>query len=279
MLNCIGPTINVSFVIPTLNQADFLKRCIDSCLSQRIAKAEVLVQDGGSSDETLDILEHYTGRVDWVSQPDGGQSDAVNQAIARARGDIIAWINSDDYYPNSEVVKRVLEMFESNSRLDIVYGDGMFVNPSGQVLRRYEATQFQNPRWAFISRASSPCAQPAVFFRRELYLAIGGLREDLDWTLDQELFLRMFAAARTWRYLPEVLAHMTLHSDAKSVRGIAKQVRESAKVKKEFLQSRQGTTVEYAMVTWCTAKMQLYRLAMATGVIRAYWASRRWLAR
>ena len=267
--------VPVSFVIPTLNQAGYLGRCLESCFSQRIEGAEILVQDGGSTDGTLEILHRYGDRVDWVSQPDDGQSDAINQAIGRARGELIAWINSDDYYAYEHVVSDVVRILESNRDIDLVYGDGMFVDPQGRSLRRYRASEFQDPRRAFISRGSSPCAQPAVFFKRELFERVGGLRDDLHWTMDQELWMRMFTAASTWRYVPKVLANLTLHEDAKSVRAIGAQIRESARVKQEFLRSHDGSWQEYAMVHWCVFKQQLYRLALGSGLIQVFWAALR----
>src|SRR5690348_1916374 len=115
--------MKVSFVIPTRNHAAFIRRCIDSCLAQNLADFEILVLDGNSTDGTQDILRSYGDRVWWRSEPDGGQSDAVNKGVEIARGQLIAWINSDDYYAGPSVLSSVLKEFESGA--DFVYGDGL----------------------------------------------------------------------------------------------------------------------------------------------------------
>src|SRR6266496_688798 len=100
--------MRVSFVIPTRNQARFIRRCIDRCLEQGIDDSEIIVVDGLSSDGTQDILASYGERVRWTSEADAGQSDAINKGIARASGEIVAWINSDDYYADAQAVRAVV---------------------------------------------------------------------------------------------------------------------------------------------------------------------------
>ncbi len=251
--------IRVSFVIPTLNQASFIERCVRSCLSQAIQDSEIIIQDGGSTDGTIEILKSFGNSIRWCSEPDSGQSDAVNRAVKRANGDIVAWINSDDYYPEANVVSCVCETFTNNDKLDIVYGDGLFVNDEGAALRKYKSFQFTDARSIFMSRPSSPCAQPAVFFKRSLFNQVGGLREDLHWTMDFELWLRMFQASQGWKYVPKVFAHLTLHSGAKSVHGVSKQIREIATVKRAYLRDNHGSAFEHAQVVLGSVRLHFYR--------------------
>src|SRR5678815_5771239 len=93
--------MRLSFVIPTRNQGRFIGQCIDGCLAQEVPDSEVLVVDGASTDDTRDVLGRYGERVRWISEPDRGQSDAVNKGVRMARGELIAWINSDDYYAST----------------------------------------------------------------------------------------------------------------------------------------------------------------------------------
>jgi glycosyltransferase involved in cell wall biosynthesis len=120
--------MQVSFVIPTLNQAAFIRRCLDRCLEQNLPDAEIIVRDGLSTDGTQDVLREYGERIRWVSEKDDGQSQAINRGIESACGEIIAWINSDDYYTGPGVLKRVLEVFDSDGALEIVYGDAGLVD-------------------------------------------------------------------------------------------------------------------------------------------------------
>lgn len=261
----------VSFIVPSLNQGDFIKRCLDSCLQQKIENWEILVQDGGSTDQTLDILAQYGHKISVVSKHDKGQSDAINQAIARANGEIIAWINSDDYYPDDTVLQTVCEAFEQNEGLDIVYGDGMFVDAKKRALRRFQGFHFRDPRKTLIRHPTSPIAQPAVFFRRDLFLNVGGLRDDLHWAMDHELWFRLFMEARESEYIPQCFAHQTLHEDAKSVRGLSEQVREIHSFKMEYLKSNEGRWIERMQVRFGTMKMAVYRMALQTGLVRLLW--------
>ena len=261
----------VSFIVPTLNQADFLNRCLDSCLTQTIPNFEVVVQDGGSKDGSLDILRTYGNSVDWVSEPDSGQSDAINKAIDRCNGEVIAWINSDDYYPTDRVAETICTAFDSDAELDIVYGDGLFIDTSEKPLRKFSSFQFSNPRQTLIQRPTSPVAQPALFFKRKLFVRVGKLREDLHWAMDHELWFRMFSAARRWKYIPEVFAHQTFHPDAKSIRGMKTQFREIQKIKIDFLKLNQGSWTEYFHVYKSVLNFHAYHFATKTGLINFYW--------
>lgn len=226
--------MKVSFVIPTRNQAAFIRRCIESCLAQALPGAEILVVDGVSTDGTQAILESYAGHIRWTSEPDSGQAQAVNKGVARATGELIAWINSDDCYEDAQVLGDVVAAFEADPKLDVLYGDAVMVDARGELIRSYRNRAFTRPEDLLVSPIGP--AQPATFFRRELFQRVGGLREDLHWALDYDLFLRMFAAARKTRYLRRVLARATYHPGAKSIRGMLQQIRESGALKREHLQ-------------------------------------------
>ena len=113
--------MKVSIITPSLNQAQFIERSIQSVLAQQWRPLEHIVFDGGSTDGTLDILKKYDGQLRWVSEPDKGQSDAVNKGIRTATGDVIGWLNSDDiYYPGA--VKLAAEFLAAHPEFDAVYG-------------------------------------------------------------------------------------------------------------------------------------------------------------
>jgi glycosyltransferase involved in cell wall biosynthesis len=259
----------VSFVIPTRNQAPFIRRCIDGCLEQALPQAEVIVVDGLSTDGTQEILAGYGSRIRWVSEADAGQSDAINKGVRMARGDLIAWINSDDYYPGPNVLRRVLARFQADDQLDIVYGDGVMVDVHGQPIRLHRGRKFSCLKQMLIHPASF-VMQPAVFFRKSLFEAVGGVAVDLKWTMDYELWLRMFPRARKVRYVPDRFACATYHADAKSVRGLLAQVRELCMLKRRYeslfalslldrLSMRVGMLSLYAY--WLAVKLHLKRVA------------------
>lgn len=260
--------MRVSFVIPTRNQARFIRRCIDSCLAQEIRDSEIVVVDGASSDGTQAILTSYGPRVSWTSEPDGGQADAVNKGVARCRGEVVAWINSDDFYSASDVLSMVLAAFAERATRDVVYGDALTVDEDERPLRPYGTRTASSAKDALLSPIS-PSMQPATFFRRSLFLDIGGLRADLHYALDYELWLRMFARAREILYLRRTLACATYHQDAKSVVNMGRQIRETVAVKREYQGRMKLGFTERVRLEAGIASLYLYRAVVRAGIKRA----------
>lgn len=259
--------LHVSHVIPSLNQGRFLARCIDSCLAQCDGANEIIVVDGGSTDETADRLAGYDDRVQWTSKPDLGQADAVNKGVARARGDIIAWINADDFYPRRDILERVVETFGEDSRLDIVYGDGLRVDAWGRPIRPHLARRIRRPADILIA-PSSFAMQPAVFFRKKLFVRCGGLRPELHWAPDYDFWLRAFPLARATCYLPGALAYATYHPGAKSVHGMLSQIRQIRAIKRHYAKRFALGLADRARVQAGVASLYLYLGAVKLGLRR-----------
>lgn len=258
--------MQLSFVIPTRNQARFIGRCIDSCLQQAVGEAEVIVVDGASTDDTLAVLRRYGDRVRWSSRPDTGQGQAVNRGVTSAGGEIVAWINSDDFYAGPDGLPAVLAAF-GEPEVDIVYGRGRTVDASGRTLRATCGRALRS--CADLLMMPSGLLQPAVFFRRRLFLEVGGLREDLHYALDYDLWLRMFPRARATRYLDRELACATYHAEAKSIAGLWEQVRELAALKRLHRPSFELSWAQDLRVRLGTASLYAYWAAVRTGLRRA----------
>lgn len=255
----------VSFVIPTRNHARFIRTCIDSCLAQNLPSFEILVMDGASTDDTVEILKSYGDRVRWVSEPDKGQSDAINKAIKAARGEIIAWINSDDYYPHGDVLKHVLAKFDESPDVDIVYGHGWMVDVDQKKLKRFEAYRI-NELKEMVIHGRCFVMQPAVFFKRELFLSVGGVASDLHLTMDYDLWMRLFPAARQMRFLDEDLACAVSHADAKSVANSWKQIREMHAVKRRYIPQFGLGKRDWVKLLAGETVIYTYGLAVRTGL-------------
>lgn len=221
--------MRVSFVIPTRNQARFIRRCLDGCLAQKLEDFEIIVSDGLSTDGTQDVLASYGDRISWTSERDSGQAEAVNKGVARATGEVVAWINSDDYYPDAGCLQAVISEFERDPETDVVYGDAFVVTGDGAPIRPYRNRTFSSARDVIVAPIGP--SQPATFFRRRLFMEVGGLRTDLHYALDYELWIRMFARARRIRRVPRVLACVTFHPDAKSTYAMLPQIREATRAK------------------------------------------------
>src|SRR5258705_11415739 len=254
--------------MPTRNQAGFISTCIDSCFAQGVANAEVIVVDGASTDDTRDVLARYGDRIRWTSEQDSGQSDAINKGVRAATGDIIAWINSDDYYASPDALAPLLKIFDEDPTVDIVYGDGTMVDAKGRILRSYPSRDYTTIEDLVIIPASF-VLQPVLLFRRQLFLDVGGLDEKLHYTLDYELFLRMFPRARKVVHVRHHVAHAVYHQDAKSIRGMRKQIVASMQVKHRYASKLSLSTVQRARLYTGMASLWAYYAATRLGLKRA----------
>ncbi len=202
----------ISVVTPSYNQGDFIEETILSVLTQDYAKREYLILDGGSTDESVDIIRRYADQLDyWVSEPDRGQSHAINKGFGMTRGDVLTWINSDDVYlPGA--LSAVAECFSTHPEVDLVYGDFVYTDLQGKVLRRRKVfSKISYDHMVF----HDYLGQPAVFFRRSLFEQVGLVDESLYYSMDWDLFIRMWKVARPM-HLPRVLATFRLNHAAKT---------------------------------------------------------------
>lgn len=204
----------VSIVMPSFNQSRFIGKSIDSVLSQNYKHIELLVCDGGSNDKTQTILEEYSKkdpRIQWWSKPDKGPSHALNNAIRKARGTIIGWLNSDDIYAEN-AFSAVLAEFARNPETIMVYGQGQHVDVNEIPLGPYPTL----PPSIGIKAFANGCfiCQPTAFFRRSLFTMLGPLNESLSTAFDYEYWLRAFYAFPTRiGFVDKLLASSRLHDN------------------------------------------------------------------
>jgi glycosyltransferase involved in cell wall biosynthesis len=259
--------MHVSFVIPTRNQARFIEQCINSCIAQQIEDSEIIVVDGASTDNTRDVLGTYQDRIRWVSEPDRGQSDAINKGVRMAKGELIAWINSDDYYATNRSMRALVDAFDAEPDVDIAYGNGIRVDGDGNEIGLYRAHPIANVG-DIVKHPASFVLQPAVLFRRQLFLDVGGVDETLHYTMDYELWIRMFAAARRVRYIPADIACARYHADAKSIAAMGKQIREMISVKQRGAAQLRLGVLSRAWMYGGIATLGMYWLAARLGVLK-----------
>src|SRR5262245_11033457 len=150
----------VSIVTPSYNQGRYIEATIQSVLEQDYHHLEYLVLDGGSTDQTLTVLQRYEDRLLWISEKDRGQADAINKGFRLAQGQILGWLNSDDtYLPGT--IRRVVDYFQTRRDVGMVYGEGYHVDASGKIIERYYTEPFSFQRLAEICFI----CQPTVFMR------------------------------------------------------------------------------------------------------------------
>lgn len=202
----------VSIVTPSFNQANFLEETILSVLSQDYPRIEYAIIDGGSSDGSLDIIRSYADRLAWwVSEPDQGQTDAINKGFDRAGGEYFAWLNSDDtYLPGA--VSQAVEYLNQHPQVGMVYGDANLVDESGAVIGRFPARQTDLQR---LKRGYVHIPQQASFFRACLWQQVGPLDPSIYFAMDYDLWRRI-AHLSMLKYLPQTWANFRLHATGKT---------------------------------------------------------------
>ena len=203
----------VSIITPSYNQGRFLDECIQSVLGQDYPNIEYIIIDGGSADGSPEIIRKYADRLFyWVSEPDGGQSAALNKGLLRATGDIWAWMNSDDaYLPGA--VRKAVEWLVGHPDDDIVFGDCLTVNEAGQAERSLQAGKTNFPAM-LTGRINIPSG--SAFLRRSVRGRVGDFDEGLHYLLDSDYWLRAMQQTCSFGYIPEALSFYRVYPGAKT---------------------------------------------------------------
>jgi glycosyltransferase involved in cell wall biosynthesis len=215
----------VSIVTPSYNQALYLEQTIQSVLEQAYPRIEYIVVDGASTDDSFEIIRKYNDRLAyWISEKDSGQAEAINKGFARAKGEILAWLNSDDYYlPNT--ISAVVKCFEENPDVVMVYGDMLAVDGDGQIINVLKYKQ--------LSLEDLLCfqiiGQPSVFFRRSALEKTGLLDISFHFMLDHHLWIRLAQLGRIL-HIPQVWSAARYHAQAKNRARAAEFGREAFRV-------------------------------------------------
>ncbi len=223
--------LTVSVITTSLNQAEFLPDCLRSIRDQTYPPLEHLVFDPGSTDESRAVASSFA-HVTLVTEPDSGQSDALNKGFARARGDIICWLNSDDQLADQNVLARIVERFLQDDAPDIVYGKGIYIDEKGSKLRdAYINDKPDSLPW----RLAQECGimQPALFMRRSVFERVGPLREDLHFSMDYEYWIRCVKAGIRFAFSDATFALARYHLGNKTYGQRGKSYREVCRMTKE----------------------------------------------
>ncbi|MCC6146327.1 MAG: glycosyltransferase [Anaerolineaceae bacterium] len=202
----------VSIVTPSYNQSAYLEQTICSVLEQEYSKLEYFVVDGGSSDDSVEIIRKYAPRLQgWVSEKDSGQADAINKGFAQTSGQVIAWLNSDDFYLPGAVAAAV-QALQEHPAWGLVYGDMLAVDRKGDLLNIQRFGE-----WGLEDlMCYSILGQPAVFMRRDALQQAGFLDTRFHYMLDHHLWLRI-ASVFPIGHTPRLLAAARFHAGAKNV--------------------------------------------------------------
>lgn len=202
----------VSIVTPSYNQGEFVRDTIESVLNQSYPNIEYYVIDGGSSDDTLEILKSYKDRLHWISESDRGQTNAINKGFARCQGEILAYLNSDDVL-EPDAIEKVVRFFLTHPGIDLIYGDAYYIDKKGTITGLYHTDDYSFKRLMF----DNCICQPATFWRKEIAERCGPFDERLHFGMDYEYWIRMDRRGGKLYHLPEILARSRLYPETKTL--------------------------------------------------------------
>jgi glycosyltransferase involved in cell wall biosynthesis len=203
----------ISVVTPSFNQAEYLAETLASIVNQRYPNLELIVMDGGSTDGSRDVIRSFEPHIAyWVSEKDRGQSHAINMGLAKATGDVLCWLNSDDVFlPGA--LNAVAYTFNSHSDWDWISGPCLKFGDRFHELVGY----FEQPADAAEWMVHCPISQPSTFWRRKLYEKHGDLDESFNFALDFEYWIRFVTAGETLHFIDRPLSAYRLHDVSKTV--------------------------------------------------------------
>lgn len=200
----------VSIITPSFNQAKYLEQTIQSVLSQDYLNIEYIVIDGGSTDGSVEVIKKYQDKISyWVSEQDAGQTEAINKGFAKAKGEILAWINSDDFY-NPNAVSEAIKYLAENPNVAMLYADCNFIDENGNVIGKFNAKQTD---YKLLRKGYVHIPQQTMFFRAKYWTP---LDPSFYFAMDYDLWTRIAKQAEI-KYIPgKVWANFRIHTSSKT---------------------------------------------------------------
>lgn len=228
----------ITIITPSYNQGHYIEETIQSVVNQEYPNLEYIVMDGGSTDNTVEILKRYDGDIKWFSEKDNGQSDALNKGLRMATGDIVAFINSDDYYePNSLLT--IGHLFTKSPKVDWVTGRCHNIDQSGKKIRRFIGLYkdfWLNLKSYKVLLVLNYISQPATFWRKEVLEKIGFFDEGLHYSMDYDYWLRVGKEYRL-HFVNKYLANFRIHPTSKAGSSARGQFDASLEIAKSYTTS------------------------------------------
>lgn len=219
---------SISIVTSSFNQAAYLEQMLNSVQTQSLPAMEHIVVDGASTDGTLNLLSTKCGcdwsHLRWISEPDGGQTQAINKGLRMAKGDIIGWLNSDDVY-HPGCFETVARFFEEHPEVDILYGDYTIIDKDGRHI--CDRREIEPNRLVLFYYHILCIPTTATFFRRRIFDSGHWLDESLQYAMDHEFFVRLALAGFSFHHISVLLADFRMHPQSKTCATADRQLAES----------------------------------------------------
>lgn len=197
--------------MPTYNCAQYIQRAIDSVLNQTYQNKELIVIDGDSNDNTIKILKSYGSKIKWVSEKDNGQADAINKGFKMATGDIVAWLNADDYYEPNILSKISEEFMKNKESISMIYGKCNSVRGTETIIN----TPPNKISAKDLILSGNLIYQPSSFYDLELVKKVGYLDDNLEYWMEYDLYIKLLKEKPS-KYIDVILSNFTVREDQKS---------------------------------------------------------------
>lgn len=237
--------MKLSIITVSYNSQRFIEKTIKSVLGQNHQDLEYVIVDGGSTDGTKDIIRRYAeadSRIIWRSEADGGISDAMNKGVLLSKGEVVAHLNSDDYYTNPHIIARIAEIFSRSATTGWVTGGFDFVSENGTFIRKIRARRYSFNRLI----RGNILLHPATFIRRTLFDAVGGFNESLRYCMDYDLFLKLGSKSPPL-VLDDQLACFRVHAGSRSISESQQAYAEEFQVRMNYLRRNGRSTAYYRL--------------------------------
>ena len=251
----------ISLITPSYNQGQYLENTLKSVLDQNYPNLEYIVIDGGSQDHSVDIIEKYSSQLTyWISEPDQGQTDALQKGFSKATGDILGWLCSDDILqPNT--LSEVAQFFGKNPDAQIVYGDSLWIDPKGNLIRPRKEHSFSR---YILLYSHNFISQPSTFWTRQVYEQVGGLDSKFDVAMDADLWLR-FSEVAELHHVQKLWSCMRIYPEQKTYRLFERREAEKKQLRERYYGSEPNWLVASKRAV---AKFQRTTLKLSSG---CYW--------
>jgi len=243
--------IYVSVITPSYNQAEFLEEAILSVQKQTYPRVEHIVVDGASTDGSVQILKKYSATMRWISEPDNGETEAINKGLQLARGDIMSVLSADNTYL-SDAVSTVVSVFEKNPEVILMYGDYNVIDAGGSLLRTCRAPDFNFAE--FVRRGSSYICEATAFFRRAVVDEIGLWDISVRYAMDYDYWLHI-ASHYQVLHVPAILANFRAHTGSVTARNRRALNKESRAVTFKYYKP---SAVDLFWFKWHDARLLFY---------------------
>lgn len=256
---------SISIIMPSYNQASYLKEAIESILAQKHSDLECIVVDAGSTDETRDILRNYGPKIKLLSCPGLKQSAVINRGLEAAQGNVIGFLNADDLYVEG-TCETVIQFFRTHPNVDMVYGDCSVIDQRGLAMMTNHEIAFHKASYLFLAQFVS---YPTVFFRRRAFLRIGKFDTSLDHAMDYDYWLKI-ADSGTIMHIDRTFACFRWHPQSKSVLYNREATRECQAIRIRHLGMSEKSvfTLIYCKFFWFLYKARRIALKFILGKYR-----------